>query len=182
MVPMIIGITGKAGAGKGVVVDYLVQQKGFKHFSARGFIVEEIEKRGLSVDRENMIAVANDLRAKHSPSYIIESLYAQALERGGDAVIESIRTPGEVEALKGAQDFCLFAIDAPVDMRYERIKARRSETDFVTFEKFKAEDDLESFSTDPTKQNVSVCITMADFVFKNFGTVEELYEKVDKVL
>ncbi len=179
---MIIGITGKAGAGKGVVVDYLVEQKGFKHFSARGFIVEEIQRRGLPVDREHMILIGNDLRAIHSPSYIVESLYQQALEHGGDAVIESLRTLGEVEALKGARDFHLFAINAPVDIRYERIKQRKSETDFVTFEKFKEEDELESFSTDPTKQNVSACIQMADVVFENVHTIEDICHKIDEVI
>jgi dephospho-CoA kinase len=32
---MIIGITGTDGAGKGAVVDYLVAQKGFTHYSGR---------------------------------------------------------------------------------------------------------------------------------------------------
>jgi len=42
---IIIGITGTLGAGKGTVVEYL-QEKGFRHYSARGFITKEVEKRG----------------------------------------------------------------------------------------------------------------------------------------
>ena len=56
---MIIGITGSFGAGKGTVVEYLID-KGYKHFSAREFLTEEILRRGMSVDRDSMIAVAND--------------------------------------------------------------------------------------------------------------------------
>ena len=36
----IIGITGTIGAGKGTIVDYLVKQKNFKHYSVRNFLIE----------------------------------------------------------------------------------------------------------------------------------------------
>ena len=42
---IIIGITGTLGAGKGTIVDYLVKERGFVHYSVRAFITEEIEKR-----------------------------------------------------------------------------------------------------------------------------------------
>ncbi|HEX3095769.1 MAG TPA: AAA family ATPase, partial [Patescibacteria group bacterium] len=44
---IIIGITGTAGSGKGTVVEYLVSKYGFKHYSARGFITEELVRRNL---------------------------------------------------------------------------------------------------------------------------------------
>ncbi len=62
---MIIGITGTSGAGKGTVVDYLLK-KGFKHYSVRDFLTEEILKRGLEPNRDNMIFVANELRKNPS--------------------------------------------------------------------------------------------------------------------
>ena len=49
---MIIGLTGSFGAGKGVVVDYL-KTKGFKHYAARDFITEEINRRNLPVNRDS---------------------------------------------------------------------------------------------------------------------------------
>jgi uncharacterized protein YoaH (UPF0181 family) len=44
----------------------------------RAFLIQEIERRGMSVNRDSMVAVANELRATHSPAYIIEQLYQQA--------------------------------------------------------------------------------------------------------
>ena len=41
---ILIGITGTLGAGKGTVVDFLIENYGFKHYSVRGFLTEEIEK------------------------------------------------------------------------------------------------------------------------------------------
>jgi len=59
-------------------VDYLVQKKRFQHFSVRAFLIQEIKKRGMSVNRDSMVIVANDLRSTYGPSYIVEQLYKQA--------------------------------------------------------------------------------------------------------
>ena len=114
-----IGITGTLGAGKGTIVDYLIQKKGFVHYSVRAFLIEEIERRGMPVNRDSMTLVGNDLRAQHSPSWIVEQLYAQAQTSGKNCIIESIRTPGEVEALRNKPNFYLFAVDAdPALVKY----------------------------------------------------------------
>lgn len=179
---MIIGITGTIGAGKGTIVEYLKAEKNFKHFSVRGFITEEIKKRGMPVNRDSMVVVANDLRSKNSPSYIVDRLFEKAQDAGGNSVIESIRTPGEVTSLRKQKKFWLFAVDCDAKIRYERIKARASETDKVDFETFLENEKREMTTDDPNKQNLKKCIEMADFVFDNSGSVDKLYEEVEKVL
>ena len=177
-----IGITGTLGAGKGTIVDYLVQNRGFVHYSVRAFITEEINRRGLPVNRDSMTLVGNDLRAKHSPSYIVEQLYAKAQASGCNCIIESVRTPGEVAALRNKPNFYLFAVDADPKVRYQRITLRASETDHVSFETFVANEQREMTSDDPNKQNLKKCIEEADFLFDNGGTMEQLQAKVEEVL
>jgi len=179
---LIIGITGTLGAGKGTIVDYLVQEKGFVHFSVRGFITEEIHRQGLSVNRDSMVTVANKLRADHSPSYIIDQLYEQALLTGKNCIIESIRTPGEVESLREKGNFLLFAVDADPLLRYDRIVMRNSETDRITFTTFIANEEREMQSNDPAKQNIGKCIESADFTFYNNSTVPDLYKRIEAEL
>ena len=104
---MIIGITGTLAAGKGTVVEYL-ESKGFRHFSVRAYLIEVIEERGLPVNRDSMVLVANELREKNSPSFIVEELYRKASEEGGDVIIESIRAEGEITALRAKGEFFLF--------------------------------------------------------------------------
>lgn len=179
---IIIGITGTLGAGKGTVVDYLVNNKGFKHYSVRKFLIGEIEKKGLPINRDTMTEVANELRANHSPSYIIEQLYKKAVDSGGNTIIESIRTPGEVEFLKKQGEFYLIAVDADPHIRYQRITIRATETDHINFNTFISNEKREFTTTDPNKQNLSRCIQLADIVLQNNGSMDELNLQLDKEL
>jgi dephospho-CoA kinase len=179
---MIIGITGTIGAGKGTIVEFL-KEKGFNHFSARAFINEEIIKRGLPINRDNMVIVANGMRAKHSPSFIAENLFAKAQEKGGNCVLESLRTIGEINKLREQKDFIMFAVDANQKKRFQRAKKRNDiESDDVNFQKFVKQEETEMTSSDPNKQNLSKCISMADYIFQNNGTIEELQKQVENVL
>ncbi len=179
---IIIGITGTIGAGKGTIVEYLVNKKGFKHYSVRGFISDEIIRRGLEVNRDNMVVVANDLRAKNNSSYIAEQLFEEAKMSGRNCVIESLRTVGEVEVLKSKGIFYLFAVDADSKIRYDRILLRKSETDDISYDTFIENETREMNSNDPNKQNLSECIKLADITFYNNGTIEELNKKLQEVL
>lgn len=178
----IIGITGTLGAGKGTIVEYLINHYGYKHFSVRGYLIEEATRRGLEINRDTFVMVANDLRANHSPSFITDELYKQAAEFGQNAIIESVRTPGEVESLRKNADFVLFAVDADPKIRYERIVNRNSETDHVSFETFIENEQREMSSTDPNHQNVGKCMQMADYVFQNNGNFEDLHRQIEEVL
>ena len=178
---MILGITGTNGAGKGTVVDFLVGQKKFNHFSARNFLIEEIKRQGLPVDRTHMRQVANEMRKAQGPSYVVEQLMAQAQQALGDSVVESIRTVGEGQFLK-ANSAMIWAVDADRHTRFERTLKRMSETDKVTFEQFCIYEDREMRSTEPWDMNVFGVMNMADHIFLNNGTVEELFLQVEAAL
>ncbi len=178
----IIGITGTLGAGKGTIVEYLTKEYGFVHFSVRDFLLEEIKKRKLIANRDTMVMIANELRADNSPSYIVDKLYENALKSKCNCIIESIRTLGEVVSLRNIGDFTLFAVDASPPIRYKRIVLRDSETDRIAYNTFLENEEREMNSTDPNKQNLRKCIDMADFVFSNNTSKEDLYAQLFTVL
>ncbi len=178
---MILGITGTNGAGKGTVVDYLVRQKGFRHYSVRDFLNREIARRGLEPTRGTMLVVGNALRAERGPGYICEQLLEEAIARGGDAVIESVRAIGEAKHLM-AHGALLWAVDASLPVRYERILRRMSETDRISYEKFVSDEEAEIDNSEEYKPNLRALIAMASEVLMNDGAQDELYQQVEAAL
>jgi len=179
---IIIGITGTLGAGKGTIVDYLIGEKGFVHYSVRAYLLEKIRKQGLPENRDSMFRLANELRASFGPSYVTDQLYNQAIISGKNCVIESIRTPGEIDSLRAKGHFFLLAVDADPEFRYQRILLRQSETDRVSRKSFLENEEREMNTTDPNKQNLRKCIEMANFILLNNGTKKDLVQQLEKVL
>jgi dephospho-CoA kinase len=177
---MILGLAGSFGAGKGAVVEYL-QSKGFLHYSASGFITEEIEKRNMPVTRDSMILVGNDLRQKHGPAYIVEALYNRALAHEGNAIIESLRAVAEVEKIKELGGVVI-GVDADPKLRYERSQQRGSVKDGVSFDKWASQEQQEMNPDDPTKQDIFGALKKADIVVFNNTTFDELYAQIDEAL
>ncbi len=136
----------------------------------------------MEMNRDSFVAVANELREKNGASFIAEELYKEAKAIGKDCIIESIRTVGEINALRSKGQFFLFAVDADQQERYHRIVERASETDKIDFKTFVENENREMGSTDPNKQNLIACMHMADFTFINNGSFDELYQHVDEVL
>lgn len=182
---MIIGITGTNGAGKGEVVRYLVEQKGFVHYSVRDAIVEALAEQGLPVDRPHMNEMGTALRAQHGPAYFAklfcDRAHAANIEH---AVIESIRSPFEADEIH-AQGGYVLVVDADTRLRYSRVLERAGATDQVTFEQFCVQQEREMRSEDPSnpaKMDIYAVIERSDATIQNNGTLEELYAATDAAL
>lgn len=182
---MIFGITGTNGGGKGTVVDYLRDEKGFTHYSVRDLIIEEVKKRGLPLDRVQIGDTGTALRREQEPAYFVNTFMERAKNAGQtNVVIESIRTVTEARRIQelGGK---IIAIDAPVDIRYARITERGSTTDHVTFEQFREQEDREYTAkddSDPTQMSVLKVMDIADYVLVNEGSLEEIHEKIEEIL
>jgi dephospho-CoA kinase len=178
---IVIGITGTLGAGKGTVVEYLVNNKGFKHYSVSDYLKEILFRNNIDVNRTSLQDMGNNLRKRYGSNYITKKLFAKAIKEKSDAIIESIRNPSEARFIKENGGF-LFAVNASPKIRYQRIKLRASEKDFVTFRQFREQEKKELENNDPNSQNLIACIKMADYKFNNNGAIKDLYDKVEKTI
>ncbi len=180
---MILGITGTLGAGKGSILTYL-EQKGFRHFAvSETFLVGEAIKRGLEPNRQARHDIANEYRAL-GPTKLQEAVYELAradIEAGHDVVIEPQHTVAEVGFIQSIGGIVL-SVDADIETRYERIHKRGGPKDNVTFEEFKAHQDMEMASNDPNRNNLAASIKAADYHLTNDGTLVELHEQIDTFL
>jgi dephospho-CoA kinase len=147
----------------------------------RAFLSEELKRRGSFVNRDEMVRLANELRLTRGPSYIIEELYAAAAAGGRNSIVESVRAKGEADFLKN-KGALLIAVDADSRVRYGRIVARKSDLDHVSYEKFLSDEKREMDSAEPNRGNIRYCMSRADFVLANNGTLEELHAQIGEIL
>ncbi len=177
---MLIGLTGKNGSGKGEVANFLMSS-GYQFFSLSDVVRDEVRSRGLGVTRENLIVTANEMRAGLGAGVLAEKVL-QKIGPDAHAVIDSIRNPFEVEALRRRKGFYLISIEADPKTRFERTKARNRENDPKTYDEFLALEAREAHTNDPTTQQLNRTAGMADAVIENSGTVDELKEQVRQVI
>jgi dCMP deaminase len=99
-------------------------------------------------------------------------------------VIDSIRHPAEVEALRAAGEFLLLWVEAPAELRYQRVRARGRAggaelESFAAFERLQAQ---ELRSDEPAGQKLLEVREQADQVIPNDGELAALETRVREVL
>lgn len=176
----LIGLTGTHGAGKGTVTDYLVREYGFISISVSEFLAHEAVRRGMAPDRNARREIANEYRVR-GPTALMEATYASIPAGAERVILEPQYTVDEVGFIheKGG---IVIAVDADLHTRYERVHVRGSAKDDVSFEDFKEAQEKELGSSDPTKQNITVAMKLADVRIMNNGTVEELERAIQDTL
>jgi dCMP deaminase len=176
---MLIGLTGRNAAGKGEVARYL-QRKSFYYYSLSDAIRDEIRSRGEQPTRERLIIIGNELRQKHGAAVLAERILSK-IEDDKHYIIDSIRNPAEVEAFREAKHFKLIRVEAPAEVRFQRIVNRQRESDPKTYEEFVALENREA-EGDDTSQNLVKVELMADHPLFNDGPIEKLYVQIDELL
>lgn len=173
---MIIGVSGTFASGKDTVANYLTT-KGFAHFSTADEIRELMREEGLPLDRTTMQDFATKIRKEKGDAFFTERALAKAT---GDAVFADMRNPAEIVALRQAGPFSLIIVDAPLELRYERAKARGRVGDGESLEDFREKENRELQGV--KSQKLGEVMAMADYRITNEGTLDELQAKVEAVL
>ena len=94
---MIIGVTGKMGAGKDTFAVYL-GKKGFIHISLSDIIRQEAVARGIEPSCRNLQDLGNVLRREYGNG-VLSKMAQKRIIPGKNYVVTSIRNVGEIEVL-----------------------------------------------------------------------------------
>lgn len=174
----IIALGGTLSSGKDTVAKYL-ETRGFKHFSLSDELRGMLHERDTEPTRDNMNLLAKEVRTKNGNDYLVIRVLEKA-EKGGfkKIILSSFHHPHEVERVKnlGAK---FLVVDAPIELRFQRAKARERIGDGTTFKEFNKQEERERKSLDSGGQQLDAIISLADYRIENDGTEEELYKKVD---
>lgn len=165
-------MTGPNASGKGEVAKFLAAH-GFSIHSLSDVVREAATAAGLEHTRDNLIAVGNRLRQAGGAG----ALARQILERlTGPAVVDSIRSPGEVAVLRTLPRFVLLGIDAPLAMRFERSIRRGRTGDGTTLDEFASKEARENSRTE-TGQQLVATLALADRLIRNDDSLETLHAR-----
>jgi dephospho-CoA kinase len=199
---MVVGVTGRNGAGKGAVVEFLSKFCGFRHFSARAYIAETLASEGLEPTRKNLRRKGNALREAFGRSHVADALLERMLEATSGktslSVLESVRHPDEVASLRdkaavgertnaGSENgegfqFLLLAVSTRPRTRYERMVLRKSPTDAgLDYATFLLDDALEE-NGEGGNASLRATLALADMTITNNGTIEDLRRRLRGVL
>src|SRR5262245_31791957 len=177
---MKIGVAGLNASGKGEVVR-LLERRSFYPASLSDVIRQDLARDGLEPTRENMIERGRALRERFGQSVLAERVQ-RGLANEHNHVIDSIRHPAEVEALRARGDFLLLWVEAPAQVRFERAHARARVGEGATFEAFQALEARELASPERGGQQLLAVKALADLEIRNDGDLKELATRVEEVL
>ena len=176
---MLVGLTGRNASGKTTVVQWFAS-RGIQTLSCSDSIRRWLSGEGIKETRESLIEGGRELRRRGGAGVLAEMLL-QGLS-GNDAVIDSIRTPGEVEALRARDDFVLIEVRAGADSRWQRSKERGRPGDAADRAAFVSQEAAEEVALDAAGQALVATAEMADLILFNVGSIENLYGDLEDLI
>jgi dephospho-CoA kinase len=157
---------------------------GYAYYSLSDELRAEVRFRGLSVARDVLREMGHDLRLKHGSGVLSQRVLdrlAYDLRQGGPlpvTIIDAIRNPAEVRVLRDSlgEDFLLVAIEAPVEVIIDRIRARARAGDVVDDDELARQVLAAEMGVNEPEHghNIADCIAMADLHADNTGPLPEL--------
>jgi dephospho-CoA kinase len=178
--PELIGIAGSFASGKDTIAHALEADYGFTHVSTGDMVREVAMRERGSIERPILREVADEHRHRDGAGVFIEHALS---DKPRPLVITGIRSLGEAKALKAAGGTLLF-IDAPAEVRYQRMQARhRDQETELTLEQFEANEAKEWHAGDDDADfNLRDIKAMADVVMDNVVPLEEFVAEAEKRL
>ncbi len=179
----VLAFVGAPAAGKTEAAS-VAKEMGIPVITMGEVIREELKMRGLSLSDENAGRVATELRDREGMDAIakrciplIKDIERKKAEKMV-IVIDGIRGIAEVETFKRefGNDFVLVRVDAPLSLRYERIKSRGRSDDLLSISDFKKREEREK------GWGMGEAMEKADKVVKNESFIEEFKEQIKRIV
>ena len=177
-VAVLVGLTGRNASGKSTLVEWF-SDKGLRSVSCSDSIRAWLREQEIETTREALIEGGRELRRRGGAGVLAEMLLG--ILDGEDAVVDSIRTPAEVGALRGRGDFVLIEVRADEESRWQRMTSRGRAGDPTEKEAFLSQEAAEASSEDEAGQALDATASLADITVLNDGSIEDLEGKLKEI-
>ncbi len=154
-------------------------ERGLRSVSCSDSIRAWLSDQGVEPTRDALIEGGRELRRRGGGGVLAEMLLD--ILDGDDAVVDSIRTPAEVEALRSRGDFVLIEVRADEGARWGRMVDRGRSGDPTEKSSFLAQEAAEAKAEDEAGQALDATARMADVSVLNDGTLEDLETKLEEI-
>lgn len=176
----IIAFVGLAGAGKTSAVDYVVN-KGYPKVYFGGVVLDAMTEAGLEHTQENEKPFREDLRAKEGTDYVARRIANQIhglIDAGQHRIVaDGLYSWTEYKTLKREfpGELIVVAVVSPKHLRHHRLANRPNRP--LNFAEAEARDWAEIENIEKGGP-----IAIADHYIINDGSLNHLYEQVEKLL
>ncbi len=150
------------------------EKSNIPYFATVDLVREEVKRRGLVPNPENMARVADELHGKDGMG--VTRLALQTAQESGELLVflEGMRSWPEIELIRQDAEAIVVAFLAPRLVRRERIITRGRPDDSPSL--FEARDRRE------IDYGTAIPIALADEYILNTGTMEEALQALDQII
>ncbi|MFB6111137.1 MAG: AAA family ATPase [Halobacteriaceae archaeon] len=175
----VIGTVGLPGSGKGEFAA-VAEEAGVPVVVMGDIIREETADRGLD-PKEDHGEVAQTLREENGPGAIAERSLPAIRAKLADhetVVVDGIRSGAEVDRFQAAfgESFCLVSIEAPFELRAERVGLRGRDVTDGDGESLRERDDRE------LGFGMGDAMSRADITIENTGTLAAFRDRAREII
>ena len=175
MVKLIIVTTGLPGSGKGTFAT-VAKELRIPVLVMGDVVRNEVMKRGLELTPENIRYVARQLRIEEGPVAVAKRIAERLREMKECAVlIDGVRSMEEVKLFKEFGKVVVISIEAPFEIRLNRI-LKRGRVDDVNEEELRKRDEME------LSLGIARVMDQAEIIIENTSTLDEFISKSKEVL
>ena len=130
MKKIIIGITGEMASGKGAVAQFLIEKYKAKRYRFSDALRNILDDLALPQTRANMTRLSSELRQAFGENLLAEVIRRKVVQDIDFSliVIDGIRRSSDVEFFQELSGFVLWYVEAPLELRYERLVKRKQKS------------------------------------------------------
>ena len=175
----IIAFAGMPCSGKTEAVE-IAKERNIPVIRMGDMVWEEVKKRGLPLNDENVGRIANQMRKDFGKDIWAQRTLEKisSFDKQDIIVIDGIRNVEEIETFKKelGKDFVIIAIKSSGDIRCKRFLQRGREDDSKDIGDFEKRDKRE------LGWGLGTVIESADIVVSNEGTIKDFKDEIQKIL